>query len=163
METQLRTTLLGWKYCCSSCDCVWPLWCVSRVDGRAANGCTVLHSAACNRLSGAACVTAVCFQSVGHKCVSAVCHTLAIWPILTAAPTAALTLDLRVIRVSLLAPPLGHIERTVDMHRHRLVVAVVTLTYLGYFALYGRSTGISSGEAADLHIWESVLGCNRER
>lgn len=86
-------------------------------------------------------------------CVSCVSHTRNLANTDRCTPTAALTLGLRVIRVSLLAPPLGHIERTVDMHRHRLVVAVVvTLTYLGYFALYGRSTGISSGEAADLHV-----------
>lgn len=90
--------------------------------------------------------------------MSAVCHTLALWPTLTAALTVPLTLDLHVIRVSLLAPPLGHIERTINVHRHCLVVAavVVTLTRLGYFALYGRLTKISNGEAAD-------LGCIGER
>lgn len=85
--------------------------------------------------------------------MSAVCRALAIWPTLTAALTAVLTLDHHVTRVSLLAPPLGRIERTVDVHRHCLVVAVVvTLAYLGYFVLYGRLTGISSGEAAGLHV-----------
>lgn len=70
------------------------------------------------------------------KCVSAVCHTLAIWPTLTAAPTAPLTLGLHIMRASLLAPLLARVGRAADMHRHHPVAGVVVaLACLRHFAL----------------------------